>query len=144
MALLTATAGRRSALGALLVIGALLPAASPPAAAQERNVALGLTLQAACKERLAALRDAERTNADNIEWEVTGAGVRGRYTGYALDASCRLVDAEKETPTGQLNYQEVVYEKRGSSARAARAATPRPIEIRNVTLVMVYRDGQWE
>lgn len=144
MALLSvapAHAGRRM-LSALLFCGVGIATTSTVVAAQDDD-ALRRALEQACQQRMQALQAEERANVEAIAWEITAAGVRGSYLGYAPDFSCKRSDVGGSTPTARFNYQEVVYEKQGENARAARAAEPKPVEIRNVTLVLIYRDGEW-
>lgn len=127
---------------ALVGIGIVAGLTTPVPAAEDAE-ALRKSLQAACETRLRALEREERENLERIDWEVSPAGVRGVYLGFAKDFTCRRSDDPDGPPTARLNYQEVVYEKRGKNAQQARAAQPKPIEIRNVTLVLVYRSGHW-
>jgi len=122
---------------ATVIVGSALPIQA------QSGEELRLALERACQAQMQRLQTAEAENAADIDWQVTSAHVRGTYIGYARDFTCKRVTGDVPTPTAQLNYQEVVYEKSGSTARAARNAQPRPTEIRNVTVVLVYQDGGW-
>lgn len=129
-------------IGAALAAAATLAvvAAAAPAAAQgEAKQAL----DAACRARMQSFAEVEAANAERIVWEVVPGGVRGTYVGYAPGFGCRMGDPDRDPPTARLSYQEVVYEKRGDSVRAATAAAPKPLEIREVTVILVFRDGHW-
>jgi len=101
-------------------------------------------LELTCQARMSGLAEAETRNSRQIEWEIAAGGVRGTYLGYAPDFTCRLGAAENDPRTARLSYEEVVYEKSGPNAAQAANAVPRPKEIRDVTVVLVYRDGSWQ
>lgn len=128
----------RAAGAAGAALAALLAAA--PATAQDDAKQ---ALDAACRARMQSFAEVEAANAERIVWEVVPGGVRGTYVGYAPGFACRMGDPHRDPPTARLSYQEVVYEKRGDSVRAATAAAPKPLEIREVTVVLLFRDGHW-
>jgi len=144
MGVLTPRPSRRARAQALLLLAACAAAAgmlSPSVAVAESDPKK--SLDATCRARMQTLSEIEADNLERIEWEVIAGGVRGTYVGYAKSFTCRLGEPAREPPTARLSYQEVVYEQSGDSVRAARAAAPKPREIREVTVILVFRDGRW-
>jgi hypothetical protein len=143
MGLLTHRPARRARatillLAACTVAAGTLHPARAVAADDPKN-----SLDATCRARMQTLGEIAADNLERIEWEVVAGGVRGTYIGYASSFTCRLGEPGRTPPTARLSYQEVVYEQSGDSVRAARAAAPKPLEIREITIILVYRDGQW-
>lgn len=144
MGILTRRPARRAQAQTLLLLAACAVATgvlSPPPAVAGGEAKK--SLDATCRARVQTLGEIEADNLARIEWEVVAGGVRGTYVGYSKSFTCRPSEPAKEPPTARLGYQEVVYEQSGDSVRAARAATPKPLEIREVTVILVYRDGRW-
>lgn len=140
MGVLTRRGAWRATVAAILAAAGL---STIPVAEGRADDDLRRALDATCKARMERLAEVERVNLERVDWEVVAGGVRGVYLGYAPSFTCTQGDQERTPPTARLSYQEVVYEKRGDSAKAARAAAPKPLEIRDVTVVLVYRDGRW-
>ena len=140
MGLLNSLPGQRRLLTLFVALATTAFALAPVAADEARRErALELT----CKARMQTLAEQEAERLAQIEWHVVSDGVRGTYVGYAPDFTCRMGEPGQEPPTARLRYQEVVWAKSGTTARQAMAATPKPVEIREVTVVLVYRDGIW-
>lgn len=89
------------------------------------------------------LQQVEAKNLEAIEWQDRADGIRGTYVGYNPAYRCTLGSGSDAGASGRMTYQEVVYEKHGSSRKAARLSVPRPLEIHEVTLVLVEQAGEW-
>ncbi|HYD47714.1 MAG TPA: hypothetical protein VEB21_05170 [Terriglobales bacterium] len=96
-------------------------------------------------QRMEELGQVEKSNAEQIAWEISPIAVRGTYTGFVSGEQhvCALGTSQSAQPTGTMRYQEVVYEKAGKTLSAAQGDEARPIEINEITEIFIYRDGAW-
>lgn len=141
---------RRLAARALATLALLLPVAAAAAdgaadvgARIPSKAVLSKSLDAKCLDRMEELATLEKQHAANIAWEISPIAVRGTYIGYTQDYTCALGKSVGSNPAATLRYQEVLYEKSGKTLSAAEGDSPRPVEITEVTEVLVYRDGIW-
>lgn len=111
-----------------------------PAATHAADEVRQQRFESACRARMDELQRQEAANLEGIEWTERLDGVRGTYVGYSPAYRCILNDSGT---SGRMAYQEVVYEKHGSNRQAALLSVPRPLEIREVTLILVEADGVW-
>jgi hypothetical protein len=99
-----------------------------------------------CTEWMAKLQQREHQNLAKVRWEKQGGALVGRYTGYAR-TPIQCNPTSKVTPgrpaVGKLVYQEIVYQKRGSTASAAQSSEPAVIETTEVMEVFRYDGRKW-
>lgn len=100
-------------------------------------------LEAACRARMDELQRQEAKNIESMEWLDRPDGIRGTYVGYNPVYRCVAGSGSEAGASGRMSYQEIVYEKHGSSKKAAHLSVPRPLEIREVTEILVERGGEW-
>lgn len=90
------------------------------------------------------LRADQQDSLASVRWQQDAIGIHGRYVGYAPDYECTLSTPVRAVPAGRMHYRQIRFEKRGSSVAEAMRADPVPLEIEDVTQVLVYREGHWQ
>src|SRR5437868_1429002 len=68
-----------------------------------------------CDDWMHGLEQRAQGNAAQIKWEARADGVFGTYVGYAADHRCTTKVRTKSVVVGEIDYRELVYEKRGPS-----------------------------
>ena len=99
--------------------------------------------RAFCEEWMQKLAARERENIDKTEWKDSGQEKTGNHVGYGPDHECRL-SAQGAVPIGRIYYKEVTYRRHGNNVTEARACTPEPVEVYEVTEIFRYNHGKWE
>lgn len=128
----------RMVIAVACLVSLTVGAVSAENSAQERAE----SLQLACAARMQDLKAKEAEHLEEVRWEIVPEGLRGVYIGYAPDFTC-TVGNDPDSKTARMHYQEVVYEKRGGGTRRAKRAEPKPLEIREVTVILSYQGGVW-
>jgi hypothetical protein len=100
-----------------------------------------------CAEWMAKLAQREHQNLARVRWENHGGSLVGRYTGYAREPShCKPTSAV--TPgrpaVGKLVYQEILYQKTGSTAVDAARSRPAVLQTTEVMEVFRYDGRNWK
>jgi len=95
-----------------------------------------------CEKWMAKLADRQRDNLARAEWKATAAGFNSTYVGYSTEHGCS-VSADGQVPIGRVLYREVTYRQEGATIDEARASTPQPIEIYEVTELFQFNKGKW-
>jgi len=98
--------------------------------------------QTFCQEWMEKLAVREHDNIANIKWNTNPDGVQGEYVGYSQDHTC-VVKNEDKDPVGKIAYQEVRYEKRGTTIAEAEKSPPHPVETTAVTELFRFEKGKW-
>lgn len=130
---------RRRGVGAALAAALILLTTTEAAQGEAQRQGL----EAACRARMDELQRQEAKNIEAIAWLDRPDGFRGTYVGYNSTYRCVVGNGSEAGASGRMSYQEIVYEKHGSTAKAAHRSVPRPIEIREVTEILVERAGEW-
>ena len=126
-------------------LGVLLLSAIPAAGAFAGD-SVSEAFDRFCGEWMQKLATREHDNQQHIQWIPSGNGVMGEYVGYSIEHTCLLkpLTDPKAVPVGKIIYQEIRYQKRGSSPSAASSAAPQPLELTEVTEIFRYEKGQWK
>ena len=100
-----------------------------------------------CAEWMSKLAQRERQNIAKVRWERRGPSTVGQYTGYArTPIQCK--PTSRVTPgkpaVGKLVYQEILYEKVGSSAADAQQSRPAVLQTTEVMEVFRYDGHDWK
>lgn len=95
-----------------------------------------------CEKWMEKLAARQRENLARLEWKATGAGFNGTYVGYSTEHGCS-VSSDGSVPIGRVLYKEVTYRQEGATLEEARASTPQPVEIYEVTELFQYNKGRW-
>lgn len=95
-----------------------------------------------CCEWIQKLRDREQTNVAQISWTETPDGIAGTYVGYAEEHTCTLTD--DKPPVGKIRYEEVVYEKRGSTIQSAVDSPPTALKRYDTLELFSFIKGKWD
>lgn len=95
-----------------------------------------------CAEWIQKLRDREQHNLAHIEWTPSADGIVGTYVGYSEEHTCTLTD--NQPPVGKIRYQQVVYEKKGSTRPSAEDSPPQPVEQYDTTEFFSFIKGKWD
>jgi hypothetical protein len=100
-----------------------------------------------CAEWMAKLAQRERQNLAKVRWEKRGPALVGQYTGYARKPlQCKPTGAV--TPgrpaVGKLIYQEMLYEKTGTTPAAAQDSQPAVLQTTEVMEVFRYDGRAWK
>jgi len=98
--------------------------------------------QTFCQEWMQKLAVREHDNIANIKWETKPDGVHGEYVGYPQDHTCVVKNQDTE-PVGKIAYQEVRYEKYGTTIAEAKNNPPRAIEATAVTELFRFEKDKW-
>lgn len=99
-----------------------------------------------CADWMQKLAVRQHDNEQNIQWVKGSSGVTGEYVGYSTDHTCLLkpLTDPKAVPVAKILYQEIRYQKKGSSQSAAASAAPEAIELTEVTEIFQYQKGKWQ
>lgn len=103
---------------------------------------IAAAFQTFCQEWMQKLAVREHDNVANIKWITKPDGVQGEYVGYTQDHTC-TVKNEDADPVGKIAYQEVRYEKRGTTIAEAENSPPHPVETTAVTELFRFEKGKW-
>jgi len=96
-----------------------------------------------CEQWMEKLVQREEHNVAHIQWEQHGDGVTGSYIGYTRQHTCMTKNGTHATPVGKISYQEIKYEKHGTTAAEAELAPAQPVRTSRVTEIFRYSDGKW-
>jgi hypothetical protein len=100
-----------------------------------------------CAQWMSKLAQRERQNIAKVRWEKRGPKTVGQYTGYArTPIQCKPTTAVKpgRPAVGKLVYQEILYEKAGTSTSDAREARPAVLQTTEVMEVFRYDGRDWK
>ena len=95
-----------------------------------------------CGEWIQKLRVREQANLAKISWTPTTDGIAGTYVGYTEEHSCTLTD--DKPPVGKIRYEEVVYEKRGSTIPSAVDSPPTAVKRCDTLELFTFIKGKWD
>ena len=115
------------------------PKAKRRAPTQLSSVQLKQSFDRFCGEWMQKLRERERYNLAHIAWRTTADGIVGTYVGYSEEHTCILTDRQ----VGKIRYQEMVYEKKGSTRPTAEDSPPRAIEQLDTSEFFSLFKGKW-
>jgi hypothetical protein len=118
--------------GTLLLLAGVAHAGDPATA-----------FQGFCDHWIQMLQTREQTNATHIHWHTDAQGVLGSYVGYSREHRCVTKTGTGSVPIGEIMYDEVQYEKRGSSIAEARKSSPHAVDTTAVTEIFRYSKGKW-
>jgi hypothetical protein len=100
-----------------------------------------------CAQWMAKLAQREHQNLARVRWENQGGSLVGRYTGYAREP-IHCNPTSTVTPgrpaVGKLVYQEILYQKSGSTAAAAARSQPAVLQTTEVMEVFRYDGRDWK
>lgn len=131
----------RSAAG-LVAVGLLALILAGPARAGEDGA-----FDRFCSQWMAKLAQREHQNLARMRWESQGGSLVGRYTGYArVPIQCKPtgVVTPGRPAVGKLVYQEILYQKSGSSADSAARSQPAVLQTTEVMEVFRYDGRDWK
>jgi hypothetical protein len=117
-------------------------AAKKPTAKKPTPEEITAAFQTFCQEWMQKLAVREHDNIANIKWDTKPDGVHGEYVGYTQDHTC-VVKNEDQEPVGKIAYQEVRYEKRGTTIAEAEQSSPHPVETTAVTELFRFDKDKW-
>lgn len=134
---------RRAAITAA-ACAAFAPTAQAEGASRPSSTLLAKSLEVRCLERMEELSAQAKRNEAAIAWEISPVAVRGTFSGYSPNHTCTLGAPDADPPTATLRYEEVLFEKSGKTLGAAEKDEARPLEITEVTEVLLYQKGRWQ
>jgi hypothetical protein len=115
------------------------PKAKRRAPTQLSSIQLKQSFAQFCDEWIHKLRERERYNLAHIQWTPTADGIVGTYVGYSEEHTCILTDRK----VGKIRYQQMVYEKKGSTRPTAEDSPPRAIEQLDTSEFFSLFKGKW-
>ena len=96
-----------------------------------------------CQEWMHKLEAREQNNVTHIQWQTTGGGGTGDYTGYTQEHTCTVKNGTASVPVGKITYREIRYQKQGTNIAEAEHSNPQPVETTDVTEIFRYDKGKW-